>query len=109
MFGTLVVQLPSQYTGGEFVFHYYAEGFNRENVHDFGQSTGKSSSVMHYSSHFFNVEHEIKPITSGYRLVLVYLLCCKKKYDFYRDPMYWWRRRPYNPLDPDNELLDWKS
>ncbi len=106
MFGTLVVQLPSQYTGGEFIFHYYAEGFNRENVHDFGQSTGKSSSVMHYSSHFYDVEHEIKLITSGYRLVLVYLLCCKKKYDFYRDPMHWWRQRPYNHLDPDNELLD---
>ncbi len=31
---------------------------------------------MHFTAHFADVEHEIKPVESGYRLVLIYLLCC---------------------------------
>jgi hypothetical protein len=26
--------------------------------------------------YYANIEHEVKPIISGYRLVLVYMLCC---------------------------------
>lgn len=37
MFGTLIVQLPSEYTGGEFITYYE----NQSEIHDFGQSTGK--------------------------------------------------------------------
>jgi len=37
MFGTLVVQLPSEYTGGEFITYYK----NVLTNHDFGQSSGK--------------------------------------------------------------------
>jgi len=36
MFGTLIVQLPSEYTGGEFVTYYE----KAKKIHDFGQSTG---------------------------------------------------------------------
>jgi hypothetical protein len=37
MFGTLIVQLPSEYTGGEFITYYESQS----EIHDFGQSTGK--------------------------------------------------------------------
>jgi hypothetical protein len=37
MFGTLIVQLPSEYTGGEFITYFW----NQSKIHDFGQSTGK--------------------------------------------------------------------
>ena len=37
MFGTLIVQLPSEYTGGEFITYHESQS----EIHDFGQSTGK--------------------------------------------------------------------
>jgi len=36
---------------------------------------------MHYAAHFSDLEHEIKPVTSGYRFVLVYSLCSVGKID----------------------------
>ena len=36
---------------------------------------------MHYTAHYADLEHEIKPVTSGYRLALVYSLCSGQKID----------------------------
>ena len=71
MFATLVIQLPSVYTGGEFIV------YNGSHVkkYDFGQSTGKAPIAMHFTAHYADLEHEIKPIKSGYRVALVYSLC----------------------------------
>lgn len=72
MFGTLVIQLPSDYTGGDFITYYG----NEEQTYDFGRSLGKSKYGVHFTAHFADIEHESKPITSGYRLILIYILCC---------------------------------
>ena len=71
MFATLVIQLPSIYTGGEFIV-YRGDEIKK---YDFGQSTGKSDIAMHFTAHYADLEHEIKPLLTGYRSALVYSLC----------------------------------
>ena len=73
MFGTLVIQLPSVYTGGEMIVHN--DGTHKEI--DFGGDNGAYS--IHFAAHHANLEYEIKSITSGNRLMLKYSLyseCC---------------------------------
>lgn len=67
MFGTLVICLPSQHTGGELVATHKGgrEVFETSLSSEFG-----FSSAAWYS----DVTHEVKPVTSGYRLVLTYNL-----------------------------------
>ncbi len=65
MFGTLVICLPSKHEGGDVVASHC------------GQSkTFQSHSTFYHSyiAWYADVMHEVKPITSGYRLVLVYNL-----------------------------------
>ncbi len=71
MFGTLIIQLPSVYTGGELVVY----NGKSKTVFDFGQKSGESQYHMHYAAHYADLEHEILTVTSGYRLVLTYNLC----------------------------------
>lgn len=68
MFGTLVIGLPSAHTGGELVIHF--DG--REEIVDFAPSA--SHYKMPYVAFFADCDHEIKPLTSGYRVCLVYNL-----------------------------------
>ena len=68
MFGTLVVGLLSSHTGGEMVIRF--DG--REQKVDFAPAT--SSYKIPYAAFYADCEHEIKPITSGYRICLVYNL-----------------------------------
>jgi len=70
MFATLIVQLPSRHTGGELIVSH---GGNTVTC-DFGQSSGKSPFSCFFAAHYADVEHEVTPITSGYRLALVYSL-----------------------------------
>jgi predicted 2-oxoglutarate/Fe(II)-dependent dioxygenase YbiX len=71
MFGTLIVQLPSRFTGGELVVRHSGE----ERIVDL--SGEQSAFGAHYAAFYADCEHEVRPITSGYRLVLVYNLCCR--------------------------------
>ncbi len=68
MFGTLVISLPSVHTGGELVVRF--DG--REEIIDFSQSAAQYK--IPYAAFFADCDHEIKPVTSGYRLALVYNL-----------------------------------
>jgi 2OG-Fe(II) oxygenase superfamily len=67
MFGTLMICLPSKHTGGE--IHLSHEGrhliFSTSNMSDLEYSC---------AAWYSDVVHEVKPITSGYRLVLIYNL-----------------------------------
>lgn len=67
MFGTLVVSLPSLHQGGGLVLCHNEEtiGFKTSNFSEFGSS---------YAAWYSNVTHEVKPVVSGYRLVLTYNL-----------------------------------
>lgn len=67
MFGTLVVCLPSKHNGGEVHLSHSGEKkvFDTSTTSEFDLST-----LAWYS----DVKHEIKAVTSGYRLVLTYNL-----------------------------------
>lgn len=72
MFGTLVIGLPSKHTGGELVVSF--DGL--EEVADFAQNT--SDYKINYAAFYADCDHEIKPLTSGYRVCLVYNLVHQK-------------------------------
>ncbi len=68
MFGTLVIGLPAGHTGG--ALHIRFDG--REEIVDFSPATGNYK--MPFVAFFADCDHEIKPVTSGYRICLVYNL-----------------------------------
>ena len=45
-------------------------------IHVLYFNEGESKHEIYFTAFFADTEHEIKPVTSGYRLVLVYMLCC---------------------------------
>ena len=67
MFGTLVICMPSAHKGGELVL-----SFNGETKTIMTSPASKTG--MSYAAWYSDVLHEIKPVTSGYRLVLTYNL-----------------------------------
>ncbi|TCD68475.1 hypothetical protein EIP91_010650 [Steccherinum ochraceum] len=67
MFATLIVVLPSEFIGGE--AHLSHDGKNT--TYDSGAGSLCHTTVMAW---YTDVMHEIKPITSGYRLALAYNL-----------------------------------
>lgn len=69
MFGTLVICLPSEHQGGELIL-----AFNRENKTIKTASDAYSYPQTSYAAWYADVLHEVKPVTSGYRLVLTYNL-----------------------------------
>ena len=76
MFGTLVIQLPSVYSGGNLVVYNNRDSSKR--AFDFGQKSGEAPFTIQYAAHYADLEHELLQVTSGYRLVLTYSLCWSK-------------------------------
>lgn len=72
MFGTLIIGLPSRYTGGELIIRFEDE----EEVADFAGAN--SIHKIHLAAFYADCEHEVKPVKSGYRICLVYNLIQKK-------------------------------
>ena len=68
MFGTLVIQLPSNYSGGELAIYHQS----KSKKFDFGGFVGCNN--FHYAAFYADCQHEIKPVTKGYRLCLIYNL-----------------------------------
>ena len=71
MFGTSVIQLPSNYTGGQLVVYHKLECME----FDFGGPVGCAN--IHYAAFYADCQHEIKPVTKGCRLCLIYNLMYK--------------------------------
>ncbi|KAJ3484092.1 hypothetical protein NLI96_g5883 [Meripilus lineatus] len=67
MFATIVVVLPSRYTGGEACISHNGV----DTTHDCSQTSLNTTTVMAW---YTDVMHEIKPITSGYRLAISFNL-----------------------------------
>lgn len=67
MFGTLVIVLPSFHRGGELVIRHAGQ----EAVVDLSCQEG---SQLTYAAFYADCEHEVKPITEGNRVCLVYNL-----------------------------------
>ncbi|GHP04084.1 hypothetical protein PPROV_000283800 [Pycnococcus provasolii] len=70
MFGTLVIQLPSTFTGGTFEVNHAG----KEKVYTMGAGD-EAAYGCHFVAHYADCDHEIKPVETGYRLALVYSLC----------------------------------
>ena len=68
MFGTLVVELPAHHTGGELVVSF--EG--KQEVVSFAQEAGNYG--LGCAAFYADCEHEIKQVTAGNRVSLVYNL-----------------------------------
>ena len=68
MFGTLIIGLHSKHTGGAMVIRFDGE----ERVISFEEDT--NDFLIPYTAFYADCEHEIKPVTSGYRVCLVYNL-----------------------------------
>lgn len=70
MFGTLVICLPSEHVGGEVLLVHGTEKRELE-------TSTESMFHMSASAWYSDVQHEIKPVTSGFRLVLTFNLVQK--------------------------------
>lgn len=72
MFATLVVGLPSAHQGGELVVSHggESEAVSFANNDDF---------CCDYAAFYADCYHEVKPVTSGYRVCLVYNLAIKNR------------------------------
>ena len=68
MFGTLVIQLPSDYGGGELRVRH------RNEEQKFGFSGLQGITNYNYAAFYADCEHELCEVTRGYRLCLVYNL-----------------------------------
>jgi hypothetical protein len=68
MFATLVVGLPSRHLGGELIIRFDGE----QEVVDFSASA--SNYRIPFAAFYADCDHQIKPVTSGYRICLVYNL-----------------------------------
>ncbi|KAI6037028.1 hypothetical protein BKA83DRAFT_4042119, partial [Pisolithus microcarpus] len=72
MFGVLVIVFPTPHEGGEFIL--------RDKEHDWEVDLAKSISessqqpCVSYAAFFSGVEHEVRTVTSGYRVTLAYNL-----------------------------------
>jgi hypothetical protein len=73
MVATLVIVLPSTFEGGELIVRH--EG--QEETIGFGGDT-RNAFRAHYAAFYADCEHEVRPLTAGYRLCLVYNLTLAK-------------------------------
>ncbi|MGH8227142.1 MAG: 2OG-Fe(II) oxygenase [Steroidobacteraceae bacterium] len=64
MLGTLVVILPSRFTGGELVIEHQGEQ----------QTVRGSARQLTFAAFYADCHHEVRPVRSGYRLALTYNL-----------------------------------
>ena len=86
MFGTLVIQLPCNYTGGSIVVHHQDE----KKEFNFGGSDALGN--FYYVAFYADCLHEVKPVTDGYCLCLIYNLI--------------WKGSPNDaPTPPDHQLV----
>lgn len=70
MFGTLIIALPSKHTGGQLSIRHAG----RETTLDMSRA---SVDEVQFAAFYADCEHEVTPITSGYRVCLVYNLVRK--------------------------------
>jgi hypothetical protein len=74
MFGSLVICLPTEFTGGQLIIR--SPDLSTSVTHDWGSTSNErsSSSVCRLAWAAMYSEHEIKPVTTGHRVTLTYNL-----------------------------------
>jgi len=70
MFGSLVVCLPSLFGGGELVVRHQDEVIK----YNWSSTTSDPSTSLSWAMFFSDIEHEVLPVTQGYRVTLTYNL-----------------------------------
>ena len=70
MIGSLVLCLPTQFTGGSLVLHHR----EKEVVFDWSSTPDHPPKRIKWAAFFGHIEHEILPVTSGHRVTLTYNL-----------------------------------
>lgn len=68
MFGTLVIVLPSEHEGGDLILKH------RQQKSVFCSSHSTNKTKISFMCWYSDVQHEVTPVTSGYRWVLTYNL-----------------------------------
>ena len=81
MIATLIVCLPSRHEGGALMVSH--DGLTQE----IGFGGDQSEFKLQYAAFYADVEHEIKPVTSGHRVCLVYNLLVTGKRRSHRAPL----------------------
>ena len=71
MFGSLVVVLPTRHEGGQFVLRQEEKEWTLDFTDKFATATEPSVCFVAF---FGDTEHEVLPVTSGYRVTLTYNL-----------------------------------
>ena len=69
MFGSLVVCLPTQFSGGELVVRH-----KKEIRYDWSLPVSDPFNGLQWAAFFSNIEHEVLPVTEGYQVTLTYNL-----------------------------------
>lgn len=72
MFGTLIIALPSEHQGGQLLIRHDGQ----EITIDFSKPS--KNHLLRHAAFFADCEHEVLPVTAGYRCCLVYNLRLKK-------------------------------
>jgi predicted 2-oxoglutarate/Fe(II)-dependent dioxygenase YbiX len=80
MVGTLSVVLPSTYTGGAEVIEHRSEKVTY-------RRTARSGKALTLIAFYADCHHEIRPVKSGYRVVLVYNLSVRRAKGAVTDPI----------------------
>lgn len=76
MFATLVIQLPSKFKGGELIVGHDGK---IKNI-DFSSKDAEANEfTSFYSAFYCDCEHEIRPVTEGNRLCLIYNMIAGNK------------------------------
>ena len=70
MFGSLVVCLPSQFSGGALVTRHNGQEF----IYDWSSPADDPVQKVQWAAFFSDVRHEILPVTKGYRITLTFNL-----------------------------------
>ena len=70
MFGSLVVCLPTCFSGGALVTRHHQQ----EVKFDWSSSSESPMQKLSWAAFFSDVEHEVLPVTAGYRITLTYNL-----------------------------------
>lgn len=74
MFGSLVVVLPTAHEGGSLIFRRDGGEFTFDSANTVKLDPAQAAFAMFFS----DVEHEVTPVTSGYRVTLTYNLYFQK-------------------------------
>ncbi|PPQ72212.1 hypothetical protein CVT24_002369 [Panaeolus cyanescens] len=74
MFGSLVVILPTVHTGGSLIFRHGGKKWTFDSAAAIQVGDGTSFCRAAFTAFYSDVEHEVTPVVSGYRVSLTYNL-----------------------------------